>query len=159
MCFHNLYQAGALAPGEVHFALEGGDHIERRPVVKMDRSEIGIRREDANPPGKASQMSCCRFILVVLRHINRMEPDGVQPMPNEKLRKRLIEGRGQRNTVLCRVESARLKVSGDNRARGFNSPARISFVIFRLLRSTFGTLTRIFTLIYPPLRNQRRTRG
>jgi hypothetical protein len=29
---------------------------------------------------------------VVLRHIHRMEPDGVQPMPNENLGKRLIEG-------------------------------------------------------------------
>jgi hypothetical protein len=84
MCFHNLHQAGALAHGEVHF--------DRRPVVKMDRSEISIRREDANPAGKASQISSCRFILVVLRHIHRMEPDGVQPMPNENLGKRLIEG-------------------------------------------------------------------
>jgi hypothetical protein len=29
---------------------------------------------------------------VVLRHIHRMEPDGVQPTPNENLGKRLIEG-------------------------------------------------------------------
>ena len=84
MCFHNLHQAGALAHGEVHF--------DRRPVVKMDRSEISIRREDANPAGKASQISSWGFILVVLRHIHRMEPDGVQPMPNENLGKRLIEG-------------------------------------------------------------------
>jgi hypothetical protein len=92
MCFHNLHQAGAWADGEVHFALEAGDHIERRPVVKMDRSEISIRREDANAAGKASQISSCRFILVVLRHIHRMEQDGVQPMSNENLGKRLIEG-------------------------------------------------------------------
>lgn len=66
MCFHNLHQAGALVHGEVHFALEAGDHIERRPVVKMDHSGIGIRREDANPAREASQVSSCRSILVVL---------------------------------------------------------------------------------------------
>jgi hypothetical protein len=91
MCFHNLHQAGTWARGEVHFALEARDHIERRPLVKMKRSEISTRREDANPAGKTSQISSCRFILLVLRHIHWMEPDGVQPMPNENLGKRLIE--------------------------------------------------------------------
>jgi hypothetical protein len=47
---------------------------------------------------------------------------------------------GLLNTVLRRVESARFKVSGGNRARGFDCSARISFAILRLLRSTFGTL-------------------
>ena len=73
MCSHNLHQADALAHGEVHFVLKAGDHIECRPTVKMDRSEISIRREDANPAGEASQISSCRFILVVLLHIHRME--------------------------------------------------------------------------------------
>jgi hypothetical protein len=66
MCFHNPHQAGSLVHGEVHFALEGGDHIERRPVVKMDHSGIDIRREDANPAREASQVSSCRSTLVVL---------------------------------------------------------------------------------------------
>src|SRR3979409_2296942 len=96
MCFHNLHQAGALVHGEVHFALEAGDHIERRPVVKMKRSEISTRREDANPAGKTSQISSCRFILVVLRHIHWLDPDGVQPMPNEKLGNGVIEDWEQR---------------------------------------------------------------
>jgi len=73
MCFHNLHQADALAHGEVHFVLMAGDHIERRLTVKMDRSEINIRREDANPAGEASQISSRRFILVALLHIHRME--------------------------------------------------------------------------------------
>jgi len=55
MCFNNLHQAGASAHCEVHFAVKAGDPVERRPVVKMDRSEIGIRGEDANPASERSQ--------------------------------------------------------------------------------------------------------
>jgi hypothetical protein len=159
MCFHNLHQAGALAHGEVHFALEAREHIDLRPVVKMDRSEISIRREDANPAGKASQISSWDFILVVLRHIHRMEPGGVQPMPNENAGSVSSEVGSQLNTVLCRVESARFKVSGDNRARRLDSSARISFVIFRLLRSTFSTLTHLHAHLSAPQRSEACTRG
>jgi len=159
MCSHNLHQADALAHGEVHFVLKAGDHIECRPTVKMDRSEISIRREDANPAGEASQISSCRFILVALLHIHRMERMVFNECQTGTSGSILSKIGSQLNTVLCRVESSQFKVSGDNRTRGFDSSAWISFVIFRLLRSTFGTLTLTLTLIYPHRRNQRRVQG
>ena len=91
MSFHSLNQAGSRSHCELHFAFEVCDRVECHAVMELNGCEVSIRREDAHATGKAPQVSARRSVLVVLRDIHRVKPDGVPPVPAELVGERLIE--------------------------------------------------------------------
>lgn len=93
MGFHDLHQTGAWTHGEVQFVFEARDQIERSAVVKMGGSQVGVRREDTDPAGEPAQIASDGSVLVVLRNVHRVKPDGVHPMPCENIGECLIEDR------------------------------------------------------------------
>ncbi len=64
--------------------------MEGATVVMMDGYEVGIRRKDTDPEGQSLEISAGCSILVVLRHVHRMEPNGVYPMPSEYIGQRSL---------------------------------------------------------------------
>lgn len=81
---YDLHQAGGRAHVEMQLAFKIRDHIERRPVVKMDRLKVRIGREDANSTGQTPEIPAGRTVLVVFRHIHRMKRDVVPSVPVEQ---------------------------------------------------------------------------
>jgi hypothetical protein len=112
--FHDLHQAGAWAHREIQFALKVGNHVERRAVAQSIRSQVGIRQEATHPAVESPQIASRVSVLMVLRDMHRMEPDGV-----------LAQIGSQLYTILRRVERGGFKVSGDSQNLECDSSARM----------------------------------
>jgi hypothetical protein len=67
--------------------------MERTAVVLMNRNKVSVGREDADATREAAEITACRSVLVVLRNVHGMEPDGIRPVPGKDIREGSVEDR------------------------------------------------------------------
>ncbi len=122
---NNLHQACTRAHREAQLAFEIQDHFEGGTIAQLDICQISTRRKDAHSAGESAEITRRRSILVVCRHVHRMKPSRVRPVPSRYIGEPSIE---DREPVVCGsflVERVGLRVSEESSERGLDSSARM----------------------------------
>lgn len=95
---NNLHQACTRAHREAQLAFEIQDHFEGGTIAQLDSCQISTRRKMHTRQENQRRLPADVSILVVFRHVHRMKPNRVRPVPSRYIGEPSIE---DREPVVC----------------------------------------------------------